>query len=93
MEIAFTGTVIEWRGPAPFFYVPLSDEAADDIRELSSVLTYGWGVIPVTVRVGGSTWTTSLFPRDGGYLLPFRAAERRREGVELGDEVAVVLAV
>jgi hypothetical protein len=93
MEIAFTGTVIEWRGPAPYYYVPLSDGAADDIRELSSMLTYGWGVIPVTVRLGGSGWTTSLFPKDGGYLLPLRAAERRREGIELGDEVAVVLEV
>ena len=91
MEISVVGEVFEWRGPAPHHFVRLPDDAAATIAELASLLTYGWGVIPVEVRLGASTWTTSLFPRDGGYLLPLRAAERRREGVELGDVVEAVL--
>ncbi|MGN8050088.1 DUF1905 domain-containing protein [Curtobacterium sp. 22159] len=91
MEIEFDGEVIEWRGPAPFFYAVVPPDAAETIHELAPMLTYGWGVIPARVRIGAVTWTTSLFPKDGGYLVPLRAAERRRTGVELGDVAHVRL--
>jgi hypothetical protein len=48
-------------------------------------------VIPVSARIGRTTWTTSLFPKDGGYLLPVKAVVRRAERIDLGDEVAVLL--
>ena len=38
-------------------------------------------MIPVTVRLGASQWTTSLWPKDGGYIVPLRAEVRRREEV------------
>ena len=56
-------------------------------------MSYGWGVIPVTVRIGGTTWTTSLFPKDGGYLVPLKDRVRAAEGIEQGDIVAAVLTV
>ena len=36
--------------------------------------TYGWGVIPVVARIGDVEFETSLFPKDGGYLLPLKDA-------------------
>lgn len=93
MELDVTGEVIEWRGPAPYHFVALPDDAADRVAEVARIATYGWGVIPVEVRLGGSRWRTSLFPKDGGYLLPLRAAERRAEGVKLGDEVTATIRV
>jgi hypothetical protein len=83
--------VIVWRGPAPFYFVPVPDEESLDIRELANELTYGWGVIPVTVRLGRTEWTTSLFPKDGRYLVPLKAKVRTAEGVEEGDTVTVEL--
>ena len=69
------------------------DAAARQVHEVARIATYGWGVIPVEVRLGGSRWRTSLFPKDGGYLLPLRAAERRAEGVALGDTVTARIRV
>lgn len=86
-----SGEVIVWRGPAPFYFLPVPDEESLDIRELANELTYGWGVIPVTVRLGDTEWTTSLFPRDGRYLVPLKADVRRAEGVGEGDTVIVDL--
>ena len=37
--------------------------------------------------------TTSLFPKDGGYLVPVKDAVRRAEGLEQGDVVTVQLTV
>ena len=56
-------------------------------------MTYGWGVIPVAVRIGETSWTTSLFPKDGGYLVPLKDAVRKAEGIAVGDTVAVQLDV
>jgi len=91
VDIEFDGDVIEWRGPAPFHFAVVPDDVADLIHEVAAELTYGWGVIPAGVAIGTVRWRTSLFPKDGGYLVPLRAAERRRAGVQLGDTVRLTL--
>ncbi|MFF2012688.1 DUF1905 domain-containing protein [Streptomyces sp. NPDC058195] len=93
MDIVFTGHVIEWRGPSPFYFVPLPEEQAADVREVASMATYGWGVVPVEARIGAVGFETSLFPRDGGYLLPLRKAVRAPEHLAAGDEVSVRMSV
>ncbi|MFC9283192.1 DUF1905 domain-containing protein [Streptomyces collinus] len=93
MELVFSGRVVEWRGPAPYFFVPVPDEESTDIREVATAASYGWGVIPVEARIGGTAFTTSLFPKDGGYLLPLKSAVRTGLGLGEGDDVTVQMAV
>ena len=93
MDLEFSGPVFEWRGPAPFFYVAVPGPESADIQEIARAVTYGWGVIPVTVRVGGTAWETSLFPKDGRYLVPLKVAVRRAEGIHEGDVVDLALSV
>ena len=89
IELDFEGLVVDWRGPAPFHFVAVPDGACQEIAEVAPLVTYGWGAIPATVRIGETTWSTSLFPRQGGYLVPLRDQVRAAEGIELGDTVAV----
>ena len=89
MEFEFVGEVIEWRGPAPFYYAVVPEAESAAIREVAGAVSYGWGVIPVEAEVGGIRFTTSLFPRDGAYLLPLKGAVRRPAGVDVGDLVPV----
>jgi hypothetical protein len=91
MRIEFTGEVFEWRGPAPFFYVAVPDAESAEVRAVASAVTYGWGMVPVTARIGGTEWRTSLFPKDGRYLVPLKVAVRKAEGFGAGDAVAVRL--
>jgi len=93
VELAFTGTVIEWRGPAPYYFVPVPEEESADIRSVAAAATYGWGVIPVQAHIGDTAFETSLFPKDGAYLLPLKIAVRRPRGLSAGDEVAVRMTV
>ncbi|MFF8865050.1 DUF1905 domain-containing protein [Streptomyces sp. NPDC015139] len=93
MELAFAGPVIEWRGPSPYYFVAVPDPEAADIREVAAMATYGWGVIPVEARIGAITFTTSLFPKDDGYLLPLKNAVRTPQGLAVGDDVAVEMTV
>ncbi len=92
-EIMFEAEVIEWRGPTPFLFAVVPDEHVADIRYAALSESYGWGVVPVVARVGASDFTTSLFPRDGGYLLPVKVAVQRAEGVGRGDRVGVTMRV
>ena len=56
-------------------------------------MTYGWGMIPVTAQIGDTTWTTSLFPKDGRYIVPVKKLVQRAERLEVGDVVTVELTV
>jgi hypothetical protein len=93
MEFDFTGRVIEWRGPSPYYYLPVPEEASADIREVAAMATYGWGVIPVVARVGDIEFETSLFPKDGGYLLPLKDAVRKPQQITDGDEITVSMSL
>jgi len=93
VRLVFSGTVVEWRGPSPYFFVPVPAEESADIREVAAMATYGWGVIPVEARIGGVTFSTSLFPKDGGYLLPLKDAVRKPHGLAPGDDVTVTMTV
>ncbi|MEU4623696.1 DUF1905 domain-containing protein [Actinoplanes sp. NPDC023801] len=93
MRLTFDGEIIYWRGPAPHHFVPVPEDGCQALADASSLVSYGWGMIPVTVRLGGSEWTTSLFPKDGGYLVPIRAAIRRTESLDAGDPVTVELLI
>ena len=91
MEFTFQGTLIEWRGPAPFYYVVIPQDVCVEIKAAAKVLSYGWGVIPVSATIGETSFTTSLFPKDGSYLLPVKNAVRVPENLALGSEIAVNL--
>ena len=91
MELSFSGPVLHWRGPSPYHFVAVPEDEATEIAAVASAVTYGWGVIPVRARTGGTAFTTSLFPKDGGYLVPVKDAVRRAEGIEVGDVIDLVL--
>lgn len=93
MDLEFSGDVWFWRGPAPHHFVWVPEDDAAQLDDVAAAVTYGWGMIPVTVRLGGSTWTTSLWPKDGGYIVPLKAAVRRQENVGIGDRVAIGLVI
>ena len=89
MDFEFGNPVIEWRGPAPFYFVEVPAGISSEISAMASQLSYGWGVIPVRATIGKTTFTTSLFPKNGTYLLPLKVAARKPENLKLGDQVTV----
>lgn len=93
MELEFSGEVYSWRGPAPYHFVRVPPDEAEQIQELAAAVTYGWGMVPVAVTVGATTVTTSLWPKDGSYVVPLKDALRKPEGIELDDVVTVRLSI
>jgi hypothetical protein len=92
-SVAFEGEVWFWRGPSPFHFVTVPPAGCASLASVASAVSYGWGMIPVSASIGSTSWTTSLFPKDGGYVVPLKDAVRRAEGIDVGDVVSVRLVV
>lgn len=93
MQLELTGEIFYWRGPAPYYYVRVPGEQSATIHSVAAEVTYGWGCIPVLAQLEDTQWQTSLFPKDGGYLVPIKNAVRDAEGVDDGDVVAITLTI
>jgi hypothetical protein len=93
VHLQFTGRVIEWRGPSPFFFVTMPEDVSDAIAAIAPEVTYGWGVIPVTAVIEDTEFTTSLFPKEGSYLLPLKVKVRAATGVDVDEDIDVTLLI
>ena len=87
MDLEFDDAVFEWRGPAPYHFVWVPADDAAVIQDVAAAITYGWGMIPVAVTIGATEWTTSLWPKEGRYVLPLKDKVRQAERIGLGDQV------
>jgi hypothetical protein len=93
VDLEFSARIWHWRGPAPYVFVTVPEPHSRHLHEVARAVTYGWGMVPVLARIGETEWETSLFPKDGGYVVPLKDAVRRAERVDEGDSVTVRLIV
>ena len=93
MDLEFDAEIWFWKGPSPWHFVTVPEDEAEDLESTSAFVSYGWGMIPVTAQIGDTAWTTSLFPKDGSYVVPLKAAVRRAEQLDVGDSVTIRLTV
>ena len=93
MQLEFQGEIFYWRGPAPYLFVAVPDAPSRELRAIASAVTYGWGVIPVTARIGKTAFKTSLFPKDGRYLVPIKKSVQLAERIDAGDTVTIQMEV
>ncbi|XVV07507.1 DUF1905 domain-containing protein [Actinosynnema sp. CA-248983] len=93
MVIEFDAELWIWdaRREDSWTFVSLPVESSEEIRELVGGARRGFGSVRVRVTVGGTTWSTSIFPdgTQGCYVLPVKRAVRKAESVEAGDVVQV----
>ena len=96
MIIEFEGEIFRWdaRDDASWFFTSVPPELSEEIREIPRPYR-GFGSVRVRARIGGSEWTTSIFPSSGSgsYVLPLKKAVRRAEELVDGGPVTVRLEV
>ena len=93
MHLQFGGEIWFWRGPSPFHFVTVPASESSALHDIAGVASYGWGVIPVEARIARTSWSTSLIPKDGAYLVPLKTLVRTGEGLEVGDFVTIEVTV
>ena len=92
LVVRFSGSLWEYQGEAPWVFVTLSPDAAEQIRHRVPH-PGGFGTIKVEVEIGESRWRTSLFPdkASGSFLVPIKREIRNREGLSVGEVVQVTV--
>ena len=93
MIVEFSGEIWYWRGPSPYYFVTVPEGQSQALKAVARFVTYGWGMIPVNAQIGETGWTTSLFPKNGAYIVPIKDAVRAAEDLDAGDTVTVRLTV
>ena len=93
VNFEFSGEIWFWRGPAPWYFVTVPEQPSRDLKAISGIVTYGWGMIPVRARIGSTEWSTAMFEKNERYIVPIKASVRQREDLEQGDLVTIQLEV
>ncbi len=72
---------------AGWHFVSLPKTLSTRLKKLYGKKARGWGSLPVIMTSGKVTWKTSIFPdrKAGTYLLPLKAAVRKRADIAMGD--------
>ena len=91
MELRFTNELIEWRGPAPFYFIPTPAKYTAEFKTIAASKSYGWGVLYANITLPGDYWKTTLMPKDGSYLIPIKKAIRLQHGFEVGQKIKVTV--
>ena len=96
MIIEFDGEIFLWdaREDAAWYFTAVPPELSEEIREIPRPYR-GFGSVRVRARIGGSEWSTSIFPdsTNGSYWLPLKKRVRDAESLVDGGSVSVRLEV
>jgi hypothetical protein len=89
----FRGELWLYKGTGPWHFITLPFDMTDEIDEVTTGRQGGFGSVRVAVTIGGSRWSTSLFPASEAesFILPVKKQVRTAEGIAAGDMVDVEL--
>ena len=93
LSFEIDGTIWYWKGPAPYHFLTVPKALSQELKAIVHLVTYGWGMIPVQAQIGNTSFTTSLFHKDGLYVLPIKDRVRKAERIGEGDHVTARIEV
>lgn len=94
----YTITEKVWLYPsetAAWHFVSVPKDVATQIKKDFGANAKGFGSLPVSVTIGETTWTTSIFPdkRSSSYLLPLKKSIRVRKDINDKDTITYTLQI
>ncbi|RAK29429.1 uncharacterized protein DUF1905 [Actinoplanes lutulentus] len=91
MEFSAELWIWDARRDETWTFVSLPADSSALLRDVAGGVRRGFGSLRVRAAIGGSTWTTSIFPDSarGAYVLPIKRAIRKAESLDAGDTAAV----
>ena len=90
---SFKATPWKYAGAGAWYFVSLPVKMAKEIRTALRQEEEGWGRLKATARIGNSEWKTAIWfdTKSNTYLLPLKAEIRKKEQLEEGKTVKVVV--
>lgn len=84
-----------YSGESAWHFATIPADISKEIDMKFSDQKRGWGSLPIDVTIGSTKWRTSIFPdkKTKGYLLPLKVAIRKKENIQVGDEVNLLIEI
>lgn len=78
-------------GGTSWHFLTLPFEVTDEIDDITTDATRGFGSVRVKATIGHTTWATSIFPSKErrSFILPVKAPVRKAEGLADGTRARV----
>lgn len=96
-KIPYEFSTLTWQHAAPggWYFVTLPVDVSTEIRAHFKWQEEGWGRLKVLAKIGASEWETAIWfdSKHSSYLLPLKAAIRKKEGIDLNQSVQITLLV
>lgn len=91
----FKAKVWLYPGPAAWHFISLPKKQSNEIKTSFGELARGWGSLPIQVKIGSTSWKTSIFPgkKKGAYLVPLKADVRKKEDISVSDVIKITLEI
>ncbi len=94
-KIKYEFSAKAWQHAAPngWYFVSLPTAMAIEIREHLQWQEEGWGRLKASAQIGNSLWETAIWfdTKHKTYLLPLKAAIRKKECIEADKELNVTV--
>ncbi|MFN5588481.1 MAG: DUF1905 domain-containing protein [Holosporales bacterium] len=93
MDFTFSSELWMYSGKGAWFFITVPQDVSAQIKFFTEHHRRGWGSVGVSATIGNTRWQTSIFPdaTRGAYLLPVKAAVRKKENIGVGSRVSVIL--
>ncbi|MFT5171421.1 MAG: hypothetical protein ACI9BD_001198, partial [Candidatus Marinamargulisbacteria bacterium] len=81
-----SGTTQKFPGSGGWIYVPVPKKYTALLKQERRA----WGMYPITVCIGQTTWNSKLMMKKGGdFFIALKSAIRHAEGIQVGDTISL----
>ena len=93
IQFKFSATVWKYAANGGWCFISLPKELSLEIRDAFKNEEEGWGRLKATARLNNSEWQTAIWfdTKLNAYLLPLKADVRKKEKIEVGQTVDVLI--
>jgi hypothetical protein len=94
LDFTFSVPLYLWQARTEsWVFANLPEPIADEIEDAQVGPRRGFGAVKVEVRIGATTWRTSIFPskEEGTFVLPVKRAVLKAQGLAPGDSPQIHL--
>ena len=78
-------------GPGGWYFVSLPEKLSKEIRTVFKMDEEGWGRLKAQAKIGNTEWKTAIWydTKRNTYLLPLKAAIRKKEQILIDKMIAL----
>ena len=93
IKYEFAAETWQYKAPGGWYFISVPENVSMEIRENLKWQEEGWGRLKITAEIGSSQWKTSIWfdTKRNTYLLPLKADIRKKENIESGNIIDVII--